>query len=113
MLLCAGTLLAACGGDNTPTPQPDPYEQQFNTYLPLAVGASLSYNDSNFGNIDSMHILDEALSQAVGTDVRAAAVAVIGPVTGGTARALGLTPAMVATEHTIPGLVSAIRAGLA
>ena len=70
VLLCAGTLMAACGGDNTPTPQPDPpYEQLFNTYLPLAVGASLSYQDSNVGSIESMHILDSALSQNAGADV--------------------------------------------
>jgi uroporphyrinogen III methyltransferase/synthase len=36
-------------------------------------------------------------------------VACIGPVTAETARGLGITPAVVALEHTIPGLVTAIR----
>lgn len=68
--LCAGTLLTACGGDNTPDPDPDPpYVQQFNTYLPLAVGASLSYSDSNVGSIESLHILDSDLSTSTRTDV--------------------------------------------
>ena len=66
--LCASILLAACGGDNQPDPDP-PYQQQFNPYLPLAVGASLSYQDTNVGAIDSMHILNEELSQQTGNDI--------------------------------------------
>jgi hypothetical protein len=67
--LCTCLLLGACGGDPDPDPQPDPYVQQFNPYLPLAVGASLSYYDANFGNLDSMHILNEELTQAKGVDI--------------------------------------------
>jgi uroporphyrinogen III methyltransferase/synthase len=37
------------------------------------------------------------------------AIACIGPVTAGTAREFGLAPALEAAEHTIDGLVRAIR----
>ena len=40
-------------------------------------------------------------------------VAAIGPVTADTARELGLEPSVVAAEHTIPGLVSALEECLA
>lgn len=53
------------------------------------------------------------LCQSLGPDARAllggTLVACIGPVTAGTARELGIEPAVVAEEHTIPGLVAAIR----
>lgn len=53
------------------------------------------------------------LCRALGEDApalpRRALVACIGPVTAGTAREEGLEPAIVAGEHTIPGLVRAIR----
>jgi uroporphyrinogen III methyltransferase / synthase len=39
-------------------------------------------------------------------------IAAIGPVTAGTAREYGLNPAIVATEHTIPGLVAALESYL-
>lgn len=45
---------------------------------------------------------------AVGNDVGRAAVAVIGPITAGTARELGLRVDIEAEEHTIPGLVDAL-----
>ena len=66
--LAASILLTACGGDNQPDPDP-PYQQRFNPYLPLAVGASLSYADSNVGDIDSMHILNDGLSQQFDTEI--------------------------------------------
>ena len=53
------------------------------------------------------------LVQALGSDaaalLRRTMVACIGPVTAGTARELGIEPAIIATEHTIQGLVAAIR----
>jgi uroporphyrinogen III methyltransferase/synthase len=53
------------------------------------------------------------LSKALGADSPAllgsTMVACIGPVTAETARNLGITPVVVASEHTIPGLVTAIR----
>jgi uroporphyrinogen III methyltransferase / synthase len=53
------------------------------------------------------------LCQALGPNgqelLASSVVACIGPVTAETARGLGITPAVVATEHTIPGLVTAIR----
>ncbi len=41
--------------------------------------------------------------------VKMATIACIGPRTAATARELGLTPQVVATQHTIPGLVEAIE----
>ncbi len=41
-----------------------------------------------------------------------AVIACIGPRTAETARDLGLTPSVVAEEHTVPGLVAALRAYL-
>ncbi|HKJ93386.1 MAG TPA: uroporphyrinogen-III synthase [Longimicrobiales bacterium] len=46
----------------------------------------------------------------VGSDVGGACVAVIGPVTGDSARALGLTVSVEADPHTVPGLVQALAA---
>ncbi|MEE2730298.1 MAG: hypothetical protein VYA55_05715 [Pseudomonadota bacterium] len=69
LLWISSALLVACGGDQTPDPQPEPYVQQYNTYLPLAVGASLRYADTNVGSLESLHILDSALSQQAGMDV--------------------------------------------
>lgn len=48
--------------------------------------------------------------QAVGDDVGGACVAVIGPVTGDTARELGLEVHVEAQPHTVPGLVQALAA---
>ena len=45
--------------------------------------------------------------------LRGALVACIGPSTAATARELGLPPDVVAEEHTVPGLVDALRAGFA
>ncbi len=45
---------------------------------------------------------------AVGTDVGTAVVSVIGPVTGQTAREMGLPVHVEAAEHTIPGLVRSL-----
>jgi uroporphyrinogen III methyltransferase/synthase len=57
------------------------------------------------------------LCRALGGDapalLRRALVACIGPVTAGAAREEGLQPAIVAEEHTISGLVRAIREHLA
>jgi uroporphyrinogen-III synthase len=39
-------------------------------------------------------------------------VACIGPITADTARELGLRVDVVASEHTVPGLVAAIQEGL-
>ena len=36
-------------------------------------------------------------------------IACIGPVTAGTAREFGLSPTLIAAEHTIAGLVDALR----
>jgi uroporphyrinogen III methyltransferase/synthase len=52
------------------------------------------------------------LCQGLGADapalLRRCLVACIGPVTAGTAREYAIEPAIVAEEHTIPGLVSAL-----
>lgn len=57
------------------------------------------------------------LCNALGEDARVllngTIVACIGPITATTAIEFGLEPAIVATEHTIPGLVRAIRKHLA
>lgn len=45
---------------------------------------------------------------SVGTEIAGAIVACIGPITAGTARELGLDVAVVAEEHTIPGLEAAL-----
>lgn len=50
----------------------------------------------------------EAFVEAVGNELRPARVAVIGPVTAGTARALGVPVDAVADEYTIDGLLDAI-----
>ncbi len=46
--------------------------------------------------------------EAVGADVGRAIVAAIGPVTGDTAREMGIPVTVEATEHTIPGLLNAL-----
>ncbi|MEJ2218416.1 MAG: uroporphyrinogen-III synthase [Gemmatimonadota bacterium] len=48
--------------------------------------------------------------ETVGGDVGGACVAVIGPVTGDTARELGLDVQVQAEPHTVPGLVQALAA---
>jgi uroporphyrinogen III methyltransferase/synthase len=48
--------------------------------------------------------------EAVGVELGGAAVACIGPVTAETARTLGLRPDVVAPEHTVAGLESALLA---
>lgn len=50
---------------------------------------------------------------ALGTRIGRARVASIGPVTSATARELGLTVDVEATEYTIPGLLRAVEASLA
>ena len=55
------------------------------------------------------------LAAILGGDVSALAgvtVACIGPTTAATARELGIEPDVVATDHTVPGLVAALRAHL-
>jgi uroporphyrinogen III methyltransferase/synthase len=49
----------------------------------------------------------------VGTEIGAATVASIGPITSATAREFGLPVHVEASEHTIPGLVVAIEAHFA
>jgi len=48
--------------------------------------------------------------ELVGTEIGSAEVASIGPITSATARELGLPVHVEAAEHTIPGLLDAIRA---
>lgn len=50
----------------------------------------------------------ESFVEAVGRELGGALVAVIGPVTAATARALGLAPAVVAGTHTAEGLIDAL-----
>ena len=49
---------------------------------------------------------------ALGRDAVPPVVACIGPVTATTARELGVTVTVEAEEHTIPGLVAAVRSAL-
>jgi uroporphyrinogen III methyltransferase/synthase len=51
--------------------------------------------------------------ELVGTEIGAATVASIGPITSATAREFGLPVHVEASEHTIPGLVAAIQAHFA
>jgi len=51
-----------------------------------------------------------SFAELVGTDVGAAKVASIGPVTSAAARELGMRVDVEAAEHTIPGLLDAVRA---
>ncbi|MDO8612460.1 MAG: uroporphyrinogen-III synthase, partial [Dehalococcoidia bacterium] len=44
--------------------------------------------------------------------LRKTVVACIGPITADTARELGLRVDVVAAEHTVPGLVAALREGM-
>ena len=50
----------------------------------------------------------EAFVERVGRETGGAVVAAIGPVTAGTAEALGLAPAVVAGTHTVAGLIQAL-----
>ena len=64
------------------------------------------------GEIDALTFTSsstvERFVESVGAGTGGALVAAIGPVTAATARALGLEPAVVAEEHTIPGLIEAL-----
>ncbi|HEU4452288.1 MAG TPA: uroporphyrinogen-III C-methyltransferase [Longimicrobium sp.] len=51
-----------------------------------------------------------SFAELVGTDVGAAKVASIGPITSGTVRELGMRVDVEAKEYTIPGLLDAVRA---
>jgi uroporphyrinogen III methyltransferase/synthase len=71
------------------------------------------------GKIDAVTFASSStvknLASLLGDDfsaLREATIACIGPSTAETAEALGLPPDVVATEHTVPGLVAALRAHL-
>jgi uroporphyrinogen III methyltransferase / synthase len=51
-----------------------------------------------------------SFAELVGTDVGSAKVASIGPITSATVRELGMRVDVEAAEHTIPGLLDAVRA---
>jgi len=62
-----------------------------------------------FASSSTVRNLCLALGPEAATLLRGCVVACIGPVTAGTAREHGIEPAVIAAEHTIPGLVRAIR----
>jgi uroporphyrinogen III methyltransferase/synthase len=62
-----------------------------------------------FASSSTVRNLCRALGDDAATLLSRTLVACIGPVTASTAREEGLDPAVVADEHTIPGLVRAIR----
>lgn len=62
-----------------------------------------------FASSSTVRNLCRALGDEAITLLRGTVAACIGPVTAGTARDLGIEPMIVADEHTIPGLVRAIR----
>jgi len=66
-----------------------------------------------FTSASTVRNLCQALGDDAGALLADSVLACIGPVTAGTARECGLTPTVVAEEHTIPGLVKAIREYLA
>jgi uroporphyrinogen III methyltransferase/synthase len=61
-----------------------------------------------FASSSTVRNLCQALGDQAAALLAHCLVACIGPVTAGTAQELGLEPAIVATEHTIPGLVRAV-----
>ena len=50
----------------------------------------------------------QQFAELVGADVGGALVAVIGPVTAEAAVAAGMTPQVIASQHTVPGLIDAL-----
>jgi uroporphyrinogen III methyltransferase/synthase len=66
-----------------------------------------------FASSSTVRNLCRALGEDAPELLRRTLIACIGPVTAATAREEGLEPAVVAGEHTIPGLVRAIRERLA
>jgi uroporphyrinogen III methyltransferase/synthase len=66
-----------------------------------------------FASSSTVRNLCRALGDEAPALLKRTLVACIGPVTAGTAREFGLEPRIVATEHTIPGLVRAMREHLA
>jgi uroporphyrinogen III methyltransferase/synthase len=62
-----------------------------------------------FASSSTVRNLHTALGPDAAQLLRGTLVACIGPVTAGTAQSLGIEPAIVAEEHTIAGLVSAIQ----
>lgn len=62
-----------------------------------------------FASSSTVRNLCAALGDDASTLLDTVCVACIGPVTAETARQAGLTPRVVATTHTIPGLVAALR----
>lgn len=63
-----------------------------------------------FASSSSVHNLCAALGDDPVGALAHAALACIGPVTAETARAYGLTPRIIAREHTVEGLVAALAA---
>jgi uroporphyrinogen-III synthase len=70
-----------------------------------AVDVAMFSSSSTVTNL--AQILDGDLSS-----LSRATIACIGPTTAATARELGLAPDVVATEHSVPGMVTALRAHL-
>jgi uroporphyrinogen III methyltransferase/synthase len=66
-----------------------------------------------FASSSTVRNLCLALGPEAATLLGNTLVSCIGPVTAGTAREQGIEPGVVATEHTIPGLVRAIQEHLA
>ncbi len=62
-----------------------------------------------FASSSTVRNLCQALGEDAASLLAGTVIACIGPVTAGTAREFGIEPAVVAGEHTIPGLVTAIR----
>jgi uroporphyrinogen III methyltransferase/synthase len=66
-----------------------------------------------FASSSTVRNLCSAIGESAARHLNRTVVACIGPVTAETARAMGVQPAVVSAEHTIPGLVRAIREHLA
>ncbi|MDB5059263.1 MAG: uroporphyrin-III C-methyltransferase, partial [Chloroflexi bacterium] len=62
-----------------------------------------------FASSSTVRNLSAALGPEAFDLLKRTVVACIGPVTAGTARELGIEPAVVSADHTIPGLVRAIQ----
>lgn len=67
LVIYLSALLVACGSEEGP--QPEPYQQKFNTNLPLSIGASISYSDTAVSAIESMQIYNEDFSALAGEEI--------------------------------------------
>ncbi len=99
------------------------YVEQFTAYRTVMSGEdagavrealrSRTIDVVTFTSSSTVRNLCAALGDGAREMLATTVVACIGPVTAATARDLGLAPAVVAAEHTIPGLVEAIEERLA